>query len=324
MNWKNETVFITGINGTFGTAMVERLLKLGVSKIVGVNRHEESQAKSKQKFHNDSRITYYIGDIRNKELMEDIFRIEQPTVVMLAGAMKHIDLCEKNPDECIDINVNAHKELIKLSIRRGVEKLVFLSTDKATSPTTIYGTSKLIIEQFIDSVYSSDTTLIKTRYGNVLGSNGSVLDIWKRQRDNGEALTVTNPDITRFFMSIDQAVDLVLYALENGEDKDLWVYNNKSCTIGELASCISDNQIITGLRCIEKTDEALLTTNERNHSEIYCGEYIRSAKDIDNAIKGESLDGGKFDIKQFHTPLTSDNAERFTRDEILELINNIK
>ena len=136
-----------------------------------------------------------------------------------------------------------------------------------------------------------------------------VLDIWKRQRDNGEPLTVTNPDMTRFFMSIGQAIDLVIFALENGSNKDLWVYNNKACTIKDLADCISNNQVEIGLRCVEKNDEALLTVNELNHSFLKGNYYRVNIKKINNIGCLAKI------------PFRSDNAPRYTNEELKELID---
>ena len=142
----------------------------------------------------------------------------------------------------------------------------------------------------------------------MLGSNGSVIPIFRKLASEGKPLTITNPTMTRFFMSIGEAIDLVLYALENGKHKELFVYNNKSATIKEIADCISDNQIIIGERGIEKTDEALLTINELNHSELK-GNYYRVSNEINNIG---------------HTrPITSDNCERFTFEELNEMIKEL-
>ena len=167
---------------------------------------------------------------------------------MLASAMKHIDKCESNPNECRKTNIDGCINVINASIERKVKKLIFLSTDKATNPSTIYGCSKLFVEMYCQCVDNKDTEIITTRYGNVFGSNGSVVWIFNKLAKEGKPLKVTNPDMTRFFMSLDEAINLVLYALENGKHKDLWVYNNKSCTIKEIADLFSNNYEIIGNR----------------------------------------------------------------------------
>jgi UDP-N-acetylglucosamine 4,6-dehydratase/5-epimerase len=299
-----KKVLIFGGSGTFGTAMTKRLLN-EVDTIIHYDRDEKNQYNSKQLI-KDKKVIRIIGDIRDKEAVDNAIKTYQPDTIMLASAMKHIDKCELYPNECKKTNIDGCINVINSAIENNIEKLVFLSTDKATNPTTIYGCSKLFVEMYIQAVDSKNTKIITTRYGNVLGSNGSVLDIWRRQRDNNEPLTITNPQMTRFFMTIDQAIDLVLYCLKNGSSKDLWVYNNKACTIQELASCISDNQVETGLRCEEKNDEALLTTNELEHSLLH-DLYYQVNKDIKSEFK-------------YDKPLRSDNAERFTKEELLKII----
>lgn len=297
-------VCIFGGSGSFGTAMTKRLLDTTDYEIVIFDRDEKAQFQHKQKFMND-RIRYIIGDIRDYFAVYNA--LEDIDYVFLASAMKHIDKCESNPDECRKTNIDGCINVINASIDRKVKKLIFLSTDKATNPTTIYGCSKLFVEMYAQCVNNKDTDIIRTRYGNVFGSNGSVAWIFDKLSKEGKKLTITNPDMTRFFMSLDEAVDLVLYALDYGKNGDLWVYKNKSCTIKELADLFSENQEIIGNRCIEKTDEALLTINELKHSKEY-GNYIRVAKELDR--EGEFI------------PFTSDSADRFTKEELQTLLEN--
>lgn len=302
-----KRVLIFGGSGTFGTAMTKQIVN-EVELVIHFDRDEKSQYISRQEIPNKN-IIRVIGDIRDKDAVDNVIKTYKPDTIMLASAMKHIDKCELYPNECKKTNINGCINVINSAIENDIPKLVFLSTDKATNPTTIYGCSKLFVEMYIQDIDSRNTILLTTRYGNVLGSNGSVLDIWKRQRDNGEALTITNPEMTRFFMPISGkygAVELVLYAIENGQNKDLWIYKNKGCTIKELASLISDNQIEIGLRCEEKNDEALATINELNHSKIH-NEYYQINKNI------------KSDIK-YTQPLTSYNCEKYTKEELQELI----
>lgn len=298
-------ICIFGGSGSFGTAMTQKLLNETDYEIIIFNRSEKAQFEHKQKF-NDRRISYVIGDIRDYSRVYEV--LDGVDYVILASAMKHIDKCEANPYECIKTNVDGCINVINASIERNIKKLVFLSTDKAANPTTLYGTSKLIVEMYIKSINNKNTSIITTRYGNVFGSAGSVAYIFENLAKKGESLTVTNPDMTRFFMKMSEAVDLVYAALTKGNHKDLWVFNNKSCTIKELADAFSDKQVILGNRCIEKNDECLLTVNELNHSEII-DNYYR----INLNIKSK---------KEYSEPLTSDNAKRFTKKEIQELIED--
>lgn len=299
-------ICIFGGSGSFGTAMTKKLLDATDYEIVIFSRNEKLQFEHKQKFNSD-RISYIIGDTRDYKAV--INALDDVDYVMLASAMKHVDKCELNPNECKKTNIDGCINVINASIVKKVKKLIFLSTDKATNPSTIYGCSKLFIEMYCQSVNNRYTKIIRTRYGNVLGSNGSVAWIFNNLVNEGKELTITNPDMTRFFMSLDEAIDLVLFALENGRHGDLFVYNNKSCTIKELADCFSDKQKIIGNRCEEKTDEALLTINELNHSEFLENKYYRVNKNIIN----------NFD---YRIPFTSDTSERLTKDELKQMIEN--
>ena len=299
-------VCIFGGSGSFGTAMTKKLLETTDYEIIIYSRNEKAQFEHKQKFNSD-RVRYIIGDIRDYNAVYQA--LEDVDYVMLASAMKHIDKCESNPIECKKTNIDGCINVINASIERNVKKLIFLSTDKATNPITIYGCSKLFVEMYCQSVNNKNTQIIRTRYGNVFGSNGSVVWLFDKLAKENKPLTITNPNMTRFFMSLDEAVDLVLYALNNGKHNDLWVYNNKSCTIKELADLFSDNQIVIGNRCEEKNDEALLIANELKHSELINNKYYRVNKDITND-------------EEYTKPFQSDNADRLSETELKQLLEN--
>lgn len=295
-----ERVVIFGGSGSFGTAMTRKLLDETNWEIVIYSRNEKLQFEHKQKINND-RVKYVIGDIRDYESVYNV--LDGVNYVLLASAMKHIDKCEANPNECKKTNIDGCINVINASIERNVKKLVFLSTDKATNPTTLYGASKLFVELYIKSVDNKNTDIITTRYGNVFGSNGSVAWVFDKLSREGKRLTVTNPNMTRFFMSLDEAVDLVWNALNRGIHKDLWVYDNKSCTIEELAMLFSSDYDIVGNRCVEKTDEALLTVNELNYSIFIDDKYFVVNPDNEN---------NHF----YDKPFQSDSAERLTKEEL--------
>ena len=301
-------ICIFGGSGSFGTAMTKVLLnEFNDCEIIIYSRNEKMQFEHKQKINSD-RVKYIIGDIRDYQAVYNA--LEGVDYVLLASAMKHIDKCESNPDECRKTNIDGCINVINASIERKVKKLVFLSTDKATNPSTIYGCSKLFVEMYCQCVDNKDTEIIRTRYGNVFGSNGSVVWIFDKLSKEGKKLTVTNPDMTRFFMSLDQATDLVLTAMIEGKHKDLYVYWNKSCTIEELAKLFSEHYEVIGNRCEEKTDEALLTINELKHSTVGSGdEIIRVGDNIINKCL-------------FEEPFTSDNACRLTKEELQEMLDD--
>ena len=298
-------VCIFGGSGSFGTAMTKLLLDtFNDCEVIVFSRNEKMQFEHKQKINSD-RVKYIIGDIRDYDAVYKV--LEGVDCTILASAMKHIDKCESNPDECRKTNIDGCINVINASIERNVKKLVFLSTDKATNPSTIYGCSKLFVEMYCQCVDNKNTEIIRTRYGNVFGSNGSVVWIFDKLSKEGKKLTVTNPNMTRFFMSLNQATDLVLNAMLYGRHGDLFVYDNKSCTIKELANLFSSDYEIIGDRCEEKTDEALLTINELKHSEWTQYNTIRVNKEINNP-------------SMFIEPFTSDNAERLTKEELKEML----
>ena len=304
---KNK-ICIFGGSGSFGTAMTKLLLdKFNDCEIIIYSRNEKEQFEHKQKINSD-RVKYIVGDIRDYQAVYNV--LEDVDYSILASAMKHIDKCEANPDECRKTNIDGCINVINASIERNVKKLVFLSTDKATNPSTIYGCSKLFVEMYCQCVDNKNTEIIRTRYGNVFGSNGSVVWIFDKLSKEGKKLTVTNPDMTRFFMSINQATDLVLNAMLNGQHGDLYVWNNKSCTIKELADLFSDDYEIVGNRCKEKTDEALLTINELKHSTMGAGNDIIK---VSNVITN---------LCEFNEPFTSDNAQRLTKEELQEMLED--
>lgn len=298
-------VIIFGGSGTFGIAMTKKLLTNSNCDITIFSRNEKLQFEHKQKIGANDRVNYIIGDIKDYGSVYNA--LNGKDYVILASAMKHIDKCEANPNECRKTNIDGCINVINASIERNIKKLVFLSTDKATNPTTIYGCSKLFVEMYCQCVDNKNTEIIRTRYGNIFGSNGSVVWIFDKLAREGKTLTVTNPDMTRFFMSINEAVDLVWYALTKGSHNDLFVYKNKSATIKEIAELFSKDYEIIGNRCEEKTDEALLTINELNHSDFIEDKYFRVNKDITN-------DYG------YIKPLTSDNAKRLTREELEKML----
>jgi UDP-glucose 4-epimerase len=295
-------ILVTGGTGSFGQAMTSKLIDK--HEVVILSRNEKLQVEMKNKF---PTVKYVIGDIRDYNSMNEVVR--GMDIVIHAGALKHIDKCELQPLEAIKTNVIGSKNVILACINNKVKKLICLSTDKATNAETTYGSTKFLMERIALDIDSRDTDIVVTRYGNVLGSSGSVIPYFKSLKAQNKPLTVTNRNITRFFMTMDEATDLVQYAIDYGKNKDLIVFNNKSATVGMIADCISDNQIETGLRCVEKTGEALLTVAELNHSELVGNYYI-----VNKNTRNEY---------NYINPFTSENAERYDIEELKELIKEL-
>lgn len=300
---KDKVILITGQTGSFGNAVTETLLKNGVKKVIGFSRNEKAQWETEKKFESD-RLEMVLGDIRDyKSILK---ATEGVDYVLHAGALKHVPTCQKQPIEAILTNVIGSQNVMQACITNKVKKLVCLSTDKSANASTTYGATKYLMEKLAQGIENEQTEIIITRYGNVLGSNGSVIPLFKKLKAEGKPLTITDREMTRFFMTIDEAVGLVLYALENGHHRDMFVYKNKGATVGMIADCISVNQTIIGTRKTEKTDEALLTALELNHSEDL-GNYYRVNDDIKSNIK-------------YTEPLTSDNCEKYSVEELRDLI----
>jgi UDP-N-acetylglucosamine 4,6-dehydratase/5-epimerase len=315
--FKDKIILCTG-NGSFANAMIERLLKTDVKEIRIYSRNEEKQVLSERKYE-DTKLKFILGDIRDyKTLYQALKGVDY---CIHTAALKHVKKCEENPLECFSINIDGTKNVINACIENKVQKLCCLSTDKAANACTTYGVSKYAGERIIVGVENKDTTITMTRYGNVAGSSGSVIPYFKQLASEGKPLTLTDPNMTRFYIPIEKAVDSVIYALEHGNHKDLIVYKSKSATVQQIADCISDNQVVVGIIKSEKTDEALLTERELNHCYEDGDFFIYNEDNLVNEIECQNLDGTKYNVKKYDKPLTSDNAERYTQEELKELIN---
>lgn len=301
--FKDKVILITG-NGSFANAMVERLLKEETKEIRIYSRNEEKQVSSERKY-NNPKIKFVLGDVRDYKTLYKA--MENVDYCIHTAALKHVKKCEENPIETKSINIDGSENVILACVNNNVEKLVCLSTDKAANACTTYGTTKYMMERLIVGVDNKNTTITMTRYGNVAGSSGSVIPYFKQLASEGKPLTLTDPNMTRFYIPIEKAVESVLFALEHGKHKDLVIYKSKSATVQQIADCINDNQIVVGIVKSEKTDEALLTERELNHCKEI-GDFFIYNEDYTSD-------------KRYAESLTSDNAIRYTQEELKELIN---
>ena len=295
---------ITGC-GYLAKALIKELIQDNdIDKIKIFSRNEKEQWKTKIEFNNE-KLDFIIGDIRDYQAIYDA--LQNVDYCIHTGAIKRIEVAEKQPMEAIKTNVIGSMNVINAAIANKVKKLILISTDKATSATTCYGSTKFLME-CMAYANKSDTDIICTRYGNVFGSTGSVVPIFDELTKQGKPLTIRNGEMTRFFMPVSKCVSIVIDALKDGKNGELWVYESKACSIKELADAFSDNQIVTGTESIEKNDEALITISELNHSKKY-KDYLVIRKDY----QSEQI---------YDTPLTSYTAQRLTQEEIKQMIED--
>lgn len=276
---KDKVVLVTGAAGSIGSEIVRQALRFNPKKIILLDQAEtplfELELELNEKF-NQQQFEAVIGDIKHKKRMENVFRTFKPQIVFHAAAYKHVPLMELNPSEAILTNVLGTKIVADLANQYKCEKFVLISTDKAVNPSSVMGASKRIAEKYVQSLNEhSSTQYITTRFGNVLGSNGSVITLFKKQIEKGGPITITHPEITRYFMTIPEACQLVLEAGAMGKGGEVFIFDmGQSIKIVDLAKKMiklsgleldKDIKIVyTGLRPGEKLYEELLTKDENN------------------------------------------------------------
>lgn len=289
--FSNKTLLITGGTGSFGNAVLNRFLKTDIGEIRIFSRDEKKQDDMRHEYQAKmpevaDKIKFYIGDVRDLASVKNA--MHGVDFVFHAAALKQVPSCEFFPLEAVKTNVIGTDNVLSAAIEAGVKKVICLSTDKAAYPVNAMGTSKAMMEKVViaksRTVSPERTTICCTRYGNVLCSRGSVVPLFIEQIKEGKPLTVTDPTMTRFIMTLDEAIDLVLYAFENAESGDIMVQKAPACTIGVLAQAVkeifhADNPIrIIGIRHGEKMYETLLT-NEECANAIDMGNFYRVPAD---------------------------------------------
>ena len=326
--FKGETLLITGGTGSFGHAVLNRFLKTDIKEIRIFSRDEKKQDDMRHQY-NDDKIKYYIGDVRNLQSLKDA--MHGVDYIFHAAALKQVPSCEFFPIEAVKTNVIGTDNVLTAAIEEGVKKVICLSTDKAAYPINAMGTSKAMMEKvFVAKSRTVDpekTLICGTRYGNVMCSRGSVIPLFIEQIKNGQALTVTEPKMTRFIMSLEEAVELVLFAFEHAENGDIMVQKAPACTIEVLAQAVrelfhADNEIkIIGIRHGEKMYETLLTNEECAHA-IDMGDFFRvpaDKRDLNYDKYFKEGDQKRTELTEFN----SDNTEllnvRQVKEKLLSL-----
>jgi len=348
----NKKILVTGAAGSIGSELVRQLIKFSPKKIILIDQAESAlydletellrttTAENKQL----PNIRVEVYDVTNEKLMDSLFKEEMPQVIFHAAAYKHVPLMEKNPYQAIRVNVLGTRIVANLASKYGIEKFVMISTDKAVNPTNVMGASKRLAEMYVqglDSHHNNNTRFIITRFGNVLGSNGSVIPLFKKQIENGGPITVTHKDIIRYFMTIPEACQLVLEAGTMGKGGEIYVFDmGKPVKIVDLAKKMvqlsgleldKDIQItFTGLRPGEKLFEELLNSNENTqptyHHKIMIAKVVPEDYDLLNlAIKQlestlTKLDNNSivFELKKLVPEYISNNSVYEDLDELEE------
>jgi UDP-N-acetylglucosamine 4,6-dehydratase/5-epimerase len=326
--FKKKVLLITGGTGSFGHAVVDKFLDTDIKEIRIFSRDELKQ-DDMRKFHNNDKLKFYIGDVRDTNSIDDAIR--GVDFVFHAAALKQVPSCEFYPMQAVKTNIVGTENILNSSISEGVKKVIVLSTDKAVYPINAMGVSKAMMERVAVAKGRNitETTISITRYGNVMASRGSVIPLFINQIRNKEPITITNPKMTRFMMSLDHAVNLVLFAFENAESGDIFVQKAPAATVELLANTLktilgqSSHEVKTiGTRHGEKLYETLLTKEEMVKA-IDMGEYYRIPADTRDLNYTKFFEEGEKVITEageYH----SHNTHRLNKEELAELLLNLK
>lgn len=325
-NFSGKTLLITGGTGSFGNTVLKHFLDTDIAEIRIFSRDEKKQDDMRKQLAND-KVKFYIGDVRNLRSLKPV--MQGVDYIFHAAALKQVPSCEFFPMEAVRTNVIGTDNVLSVATEAGVKKVVCLSTDKAAYPINAMGISKAMMEKIVGAqarTAAGGTTICCTRYGNVMASRGSVIPLFIDQIRQGKPITITDPDMTRYLMSLDEAVALVVFAFENANPGDLFVQKSPASTIGDLALAVQKLFGDTGIKIIgsrhgEKLYETLLTTEEKLHSEDM-GEYFRVAADT------RDLNYDKYFVegtthKVDPEPYTSHNTRRLTVDEVVEKLRSL-
>ncbi|MCE5188036.1 MAG: polysaccharide biosynthesis protein [Eubacteriales bacterium] len=321
--FEGKTLLITGGTGSFGNAVLERFLQSGVKEIRIFSRDEKKQDDMRRLYHSD-KIRFFIGDVRDVASVQSaIYNVDY---VFHAAALKQVPSCEFFPLEAVKTNVFGTDNVLGAAISAGVRRVICLSTDKAAYPINAMGTSKAMMEKVVvarsRTITPEETTICCTRYGNVMCSRGSVIPLFIEQIKAGAPLTVTNPEMTRFIMSLAEAVELVVYTFEHGNTGDIMVQKAPACTIAVLAEAVKQlfgakNPVRTiGIRHGEKMYETLLTNEECARAEDL-GDYFRVPADARDLNYGKYFEEGN-DKRSTLSEFNSNNTALLDVEQVKE------
>lgn len=323
--FRDKTLLITGGTGSFGNAVMERFLDTDIKEIRIFSRDEKKQDDMRKKY-NSKKLAFYLGDVRNRDSLKNA--MHGVDYIFHAAALKQVPSCEFFPLEAVKTNILGTENVLHVAIDCGVKKVICLSTDKAAYPINAMGISKAMMEKVFvaksKTVSPEKTVICGTRYGNVMASRGSVIPLFIEQIKKGMPLTITDPNMTRFLMSLEEAVELVLFAFEFAQAGDIMVQKSPASTIGDLAQALKElfnvnNEIqIIGTRHGEKRYETLLTKEEYAVAEDLAG-FFKVPADQRNLNYNKYFEDGDLRLTTVQE-YNSDNTKKLTIEEIKETL----
>ncbi|MDQ7004667.1 MAG: polysaccharide biosynthesis protein [Ghiorsea sp.] len=328
--FNNKILLITGGTGSFGNAVLRRFLDSDIKEIRVFSRDEKKQ-DDMRKLYNDPKLKFYIGDVRDVNSIIDAMR--GVDYVFHAAALKQVPSCEFYPMQAVQTNVIGTENVLNCAINADVKKVIVLSTDKAVYPINAMGVSKAMMEKVAvaksRNLDDKDIMIAITRYGNVMASRGSVIPLFIDQIRNGKEITITDPAMTRFMMSLEQAVELVLFAFKNGENGDVFVQKAPAAPVELLANTLkkllgrAEHKVrIIGTRHGEKLYETLLTKEEMVTAEDM-GEYYRIPADTRDLNYSKFIDEGEAVITQAHE-YHSHNTHQLSEEELTQMLRDLR
>lgn len=325
--FKNKTLLITGGTGSFGHAVLNRFLESDLAEIRILSRDEKKQ-DDMRKLYSSQKIKFYIGDVRDIDSISDA--IKDVNFIFHAAALKQVPSCEFYPLEAVKTNILGTENVLSAAISSGVERVVCLSTDKAVYPVNAMGTSKAMMEKvaIAKSRVKPETVITITRYGNVLASRGSVVPLFLEQIQANRPITITDPQMTRFIMTLEEAVDLVMHAFTNGNSGEIFVQKSPAATIADLAQALCKvleiegyASMLIGTRHGEKLFETLLSREEKSKA-VDVGDYFLVPPDNRDLNYEKFIEQGEISLSG-EVDFNSHNTRRLNRREIEILLSNL-
>jgi UDP-glucose 4-epimerase len=326
--FRNKVLLITGGTGSFGNAVLRRFLDSDLCEIRILSRDEKKQDDMRKRYHH-AKLKFYIGDVRDLDSVRTAMR--GVDYVFHAAALKQVPSCEFYPLQAVKTNVLGTENVLEAAITQGVKRVICLSTDKAVYPINAMGISKAMMEKVAvaKSREAGGTTICVTRYGNVMASRGSVIPLFIEQIRAGKPITITDPSMTRFMMTLDDAVDLVLYAFEHGQPGEIFVQKAPAATVEVLAKSLTalvgkpEHEVrVIGTRHGEKLYEALLSREEMVAAEDLGG-YYRVPPDLRDLNYGKFMEQGEVLISEA-TDYNSHNTERLDSSGMQALLMKVR